>query len=42
MWGVYKGIWGLGFRVQEPNNQVLGFRVITIIVQALGKYMMIL
>ena len=31
---------GLGFRVQVPNNQVSGFRVVMVItVQVLGKYM---
>ena len=38
MW-VYKGIWGLGFRVHVPNNKGLGFWVIVIIVQVLGKHM---
>ena len=32
---------GLRFRVQVPNNVVLGFWVIVIIVQVLGKYMII-
>ena len=31
----------VGFRVQAPNNQVLGFRVIVMIVQVLGKCMII-
>ena len=40
---MYKGIWGLGFRfrVHVPNNLVLGIWVIVIIVQVLGKYMII-
>ena len=40
--GVYKGIWGLGFGVQVPNDEVLGFWVIAISVQVLGKYMSIM
>ena len=34
---------GLGFtlRVQVPNSWVLGFRVVVIIVEAWGKYMII-
>ena len=28
-------------RVQVPNNQVLGFGLVVIVVQALGKYMII-
>ena len=32
----------LARRVQVPNNYVLGFRVIVIIVQVLGKYMIIM
>ena len=35
------GFWGLGFRVHVPNNLVLGIWVIGIIVQVLGKYMII-
>ena len=31
----------VGFRVQVPNNQVLDFRVIVMMVQVLGKYMII-
>ena len=38
---VYKGIWGLGFGVHVPNNKGLGFGVKVIIVQVLGKYMII-
>ena len=38
---VCRGIWGLGFRVQVPNNWVFGTWVIVIIVQILGKYMII-
>ena len=37
-------LWGLGFRsqrVQVPNNWVLGFRVVAIVVQVLGEYMII-
>ena len=34
--GVYRGIWGLGFRVHVPNNEVLGYWVVVIIVLALG------
>ena len=40
--GVYRkkrGELGLGFRVQVPNNLVLGFSVIGSLVQVLGKYM---
>ena len=43
-WG-YIGIRGLGFRVSlrvhVPNNLVLGFWVIIVIVQVLGKHMII-
>ena len=47
--GIYRGIYAymgfrdkvLGFRVQVPNNWVLGFWVIVIMVQVLGKYMII-
>ena len=39
IWGL--GIKGLGFRVPAPNNSVLGYWAIVIIVQVLGKYMII-
>ena len=39
--GGYIGFRDLGFRVHVPNNLVLGFWVIVIIVQVLGKYMII-
>ena len=39
--GLYRDIWGLGFRVQVPSNWVLGIWVIVIIVLVLGKYMII-
>ena len=32
---------GLGFRVQVPNNLVLGFWAIVVIVQVLGKYVIV-
>ena len=38
---VYKGIWGLGFRVHVLNNWVLRVWVIVMMVQVLGKYMII-
>ena len=34
-------IWPISLRVHVPNNQVLGFWVIVIIVQVLGKYIII-
>ena len=38
---IHRGIDVLGFRVQVPNNQVLGFWVTVVIVLVLGKYMII-
>ena len=37
----YLYVYGLGFRVQVPKNQVLGVGVIGSIVQVLGRYMII-
>ena len=41
--GIYRGILysNIGFRVHVPNHWVLGFGVIFILVQVLGKYMII-
>ena len=36
-WYIY--IWGLGIRAQVRNNQVLGCRVIGVLVQVFGKYL---
>ena len=38
---IFRCIKGLGFRVQVPNNLVLRFRVIVMLIQVLGKYMII-
>ena len=39
--GVCKDIWGLGFRMPVPNNEVFGLWGIAIIVQIFGKHLSI-
>ena len=39
--GVCRDIWGLGFRVHVPSNWVLRVLVIVVLVQVLGKYMIV-